>query len=123
MNATKKNILPTLALIIGILLLIATGIFLTIKLRKDAKKTSQSRIKNKNFQSTQPDTKTEIEQIKRMQRYLLNLGVKYNNNFIIDAINLTGGIDGKIGSGFRSALSEAIEKGYVKNFNDLQNLS
>jgi hypothetical protein len=60
-----------------------------------------------------------VEQIKIIQTYLLQIGIKHNNQYIIDAIQLTGGIDGKIGSGFHAAIQEAKDKGYLKGYEDI----
>ena len=126
MNKKKKNIKGVIALIIGVVLLVGTGIVIILKF-KNKDESNQDSIQPKSNNNTSSisfnDTVSEVEKVKRMQRLLLNLGVKHNNNFIIDAINLTGGIDGKIGDGFNAALNEAIERGYVKSFYDLQNLS
>jgi len=124
MSVKKKNIGGLIALILGLVLLVGTGIVLAIKFKNKSNQDSEnSKLNNNTFSDRNEDHTNEVEKIKRMQRLLLNLGVKYNNSFIIDAINLTGGIDGRIGDGFNTALNEAIERGYVKSLNDLQNLS
>lgn len=63
-------------------------------------------------------TPTEIE---RMQAWLMQVGLTYGNNTIVNAIRSTGGVDGKIGNGFHTALNEAIKQGYVKSLSDLYN--
>ena len=61
-------------------------------------------------------SKTEIE---KMQSFLLNMGAMALNEKMISAIRDTGGIDGKIGNGFKTAYNEAIRIGIIKNLEDL----
>lgn len=61
-------------------------------------------------------SKTEIE---KMQSFLLNMGAMALNEKMISAIRDTGGIDGKIGNGFKTAYNEAIRIGIIKSLDDL----
>ncbi|MFN5983224.1 MAG: hypothetical protein ACK479_07155 [Fluviicola sp.] len=45
------------------------------------------------------------------------------NKTIIEAIEKSGGIDGKIGKGFNTALNEAVKIGIVSSIEDLYNKS
>lgn len=59
------------------------------------------------------------DEIKKMQTYMIVRANMLQNHVILDAIYSTGGIDGKIGSGFNKALKEAIRVGVVKDLKDL----
>lgn len=61
-------------------------------------------------------SKTEIE---KMQSYLFNMGAMAMNELIVSSIRDSGGIDGKIGNGFKTALSEAIRINIVDSLDDL----
>lgn len=61
-------------------------------------------------------SKTEIE---KMQSFLFNMGAMAMNELIVGSIRDTGGIDGKIGTGFKTAYNEAIRIGIIKSLNDL----
>lgn len=61
-------------------------------------------------------SKAEIE---KMQSYLFNMGAMAMNELIVSSIRDTGGIDGKIGTGFKNAYNEAIRVGIIKSLNDL----
>lgn len=63
-------------------------------------------------------TFTETEIIK-MQSYLFNMGAMAMNETIVSAIRDTGGIDGKIGTGFKTAYNEAIRTGLIHSLEDL----
>jgi flagellar basal body-associated protein FliL len=122
-----KNIGGKIALIVGIVLLVGAATLLIVKLvqakkgddeqEPEASKTPARPASTSTTQSNQNSGPSEV--VKRMQSYLLNLGINYGNNEMIDAIRLTGGVDGYKGDGFELALLIAIEKGYVKSYNDL----
>jgi hypothetical protein len=59
---------------------------------------------------------TEIE---KMQSYLFNMGAMAMNELIVSSIRDSGGIDGKIGNGFKTALTEAIRINIVSSLDDL----
>jgi hypothetical protein len=61
-------------------------------------------------------SKAEIE---KMQSYLFNMGAMAMNDTIVSAIRDSGGIDGKIGTGFKNAYNEAIRVGIIKSLDDL----
>ena len=61
-------------------------------------------------------SKSEIE---KMQSYLFNMGAMKMNDKIVSAIRDSGGIDGKIGNGFKTAYNEALRVGIIKNLDDL----
>lgn len=61
-------------------------------------------------------SKAEIE---KMQSYLFNMGAMAMNELIVSSIRDTGGIDGKIGTGFKNAYNEAIRVGLIKSLDDL----
>lgn len=60
-------------------------------------------------------------EIENMQAMLLELASDNCNHRIIDFIMSTGGVDGFIGRGFRSALNEAIDQDYIVDLKDLFN--
>lgn len=60
-------------------------------------------------------------EIENMQATLLELAAQNCDHQIIDFIMSTGGIDGVMGRGFRSALNAAIHGGYVLDLKDLFN--
>ncbi len=59
------------------------------------------------------------DEIVKMQSYLFNMGAMKMNDKIVSAIRDSGGIDGKIGNGFKTAYNEAIRVGIIKNLDDL----
>jgi hypothetical protein len=59
------------------------------------------------------------EEIEKMQSYLFNMGAMAMNDTIVSAIRDTGGIDGKIGTGFKTAYNEAIRIGIIHSLNEL----
>lgn len=59
------------------------------------------------------------EEITKMQSYLFNIGAMGMNETIVSAIRDSGGIDGKIGNGFKTAYNEALRVGYIKSIDDL----
>lgn len=118
----KRNIGGVIALIIGLSLFIGAGVLLTLHLRKNSISEDDDSTINSGGSATPQKTQTNAETAitKRMQQLLLTLGINYNNHLIIDAIRLTGGIDGIKGDGFNAALQEAIDKGYIESYEDLR---
>lgn len=53
------------------------------------------------------------EDVKAMQRWMLAMGEETANPMIEQYIMGSGGVDGIIGDGFRSALQESINRGWV----------
>lgn len=72
------------------------------------------------FKKIDSEVYTKIE-IENMQTRLLELASENSNHKMIEFIISTGGVDGIIGKGFRSALNEAIENKYVLDLKDLFN--
>lgn len=131
----KKNIGGIVALIAGIVLVLGSIVTVVViqvrKNREDEDEASEmldlptatAHLQNSgNDGGLSAGSSTSVfttEQIKVMQTYLLQLGIQHNNQYIIDAIQLTGGIDGKIGSGFHAAVLEAKDKGYLTGYEDI----
>lgn len=131
----KKKIGGIVALIAGIVLVlgsITTIIVIQVRKNKDDDEEIQEMdlpTATAHLQSSNTGGETSLtggsssvfttEQIKVMQTYLLQLGIQHNNQYIIDAIQLTGGIDGKIGSGFHAAVKEARDRGYLTGYEDI----
>ncbi len=122
----EKNIGGIIALVAGIVLVVGslvTLIVIQVNKNRDKKKELDPPILEiDTFQPTSKSseaTQFTTEQIKTMQRFLLQLGIQKNNQYIIDAIQLTGGIDGQMGSGFHAAVQEAKDKGYLEGYEDL----
>ena len=125
MDERKKKIAKIVILIVLLASLIGLGVYIAAKLLKQKKEDSESEdleiaLSNASPLNGQTQQSAAIEQIKKMQALLLNIGINYNNNQIIDAIQLTGGIDGIMGDGFNLALNVAIENGYVESLDDLR---
>ena len=59
------------------------------------------------------------DEIVKMQSYLMNMGAMAMNDLIYRSIRETGGLDGKIGTGFKTAYNEAIRVGIIKSLDDL----
>lgn len=126
----QKNIGKIVALSLGSALILGSGIYFLVIYLKSRNQAAESEDKASAPSNTgngssagQTASKYTTEHIKRMQSYLLNLGMSNSNNDIIDAIQLTGGVDGVIGDGFRFALSTAIEKGYLNSEQQLAALT
>ncbi|MFN6077435.1 MAG: hypothetical protein ACK46Y_17910 [Fluviicola sp.] len=69
------------------------------------------------------EPKYEKQEIMRMQSWLVAKALSMKNKTIIEAIEKSGGIDGKIGKGFNTALNEAVKIGIVSSIEDLYNKS
>lgn len=124
MNAKQKKLVKVVGISAGVLLLIGGIVALIIYKQRQKELEDEPIFINNGSGSTggsytptsQSYTPREIE---RMQAWLMQVGLTYGNSIIVDAIRTTGGIDGKIGRGFNTALDEAIRKGYVKSLSDL----
>lgn len=126
----QKNIGKIVALSLGAALILGSGIYFLVTFLKGRNENEEPQTQEPKSQnnsggssSGQSSSTYTTEHIKRMQSYLLNIGINYSNNEIIDAIRLTGGIDGWIGDGFRFALAKAIENGYLKSEQQLASLT
>lgn len=125
----KKNIGSLIALSVGLALILGVGIYGVVKFinrDKDTTGTTDPYLvpnpatSGGGSNSAIADNKGfTTEQIKTMQTYLLQLGYQYNNRYIIDSIELTGGIDGVMGEGFKAAIIEARDKGYLTGYEDV----
>ena len=128
MNERNKKIAKIVLLIVWFATIAGLGIYIVSKLVQSKKDDSKDELEAElaksamsGSQGSSAQTSSAIIQIKKMQTWLLNIGVNNNNNEIIDAIRLTGGIDGIMGDGFNLALNVAIENGYVESLDDLRN--
>jgi len=124
----QKNIGKWVALSVGLALILGAGIYGVVKLINRDKDDSivdplaTGFPDTQNLNSTLPTDKNKgftTDQIKQMQSYLLEIGKYYNNQVIIDSIQLTGGIDGNLGEGFETAIIEARDKGYLVGYEDV----
>lgn len=135
MTAETKKTLKILAISVGAVLILSVITYLIIKQvqkSRDARealkassgggdsapKTSSGSSGSSSLNSFGGRTfsKTEIE---KMQSYLFNMGAMAGNELIVSSIRDTGGIDGKIGTGFKTAYNEAIKEGIIKSLDDL----
>lgn len=142
MTAENKKVVKILAISVGVILIL-TGITILIvkqvQKNRDAREALKASADSKGTDSPPAKTssgtsgstsgssstntfggrtfsKTEIE---RMQAYLLSSGAIERNELIVSSIRDTGGIDGKIGTGFKTAYNEAIRIGLIKSLDDL----
>ena len=126
----EKNIGGIIALVAGVVLVLGSVVtIIVIQVNKNKSNqegepiidldAAMSDMNNSSVGSSVGSSSFTTEQIKAMQTYLLQIGIQKNNQYIIDAIQLTGGIDGKMGSGFRAAVQEAKDKGYLDGYEDI----
>lgn len=129
MDDRKKKIAKIVLLIVLFTTIAGLGIYLASRFLKSKNEDSKddeleialAKSAMSGSQGSSSQASSAKEQIKKMQALLLNIGINNNNNEIIDAIQLTGGIDGIMGDGFNLALSVAIENGYIESLDDLRN--
>lgn len=114
-----KKVWKIVGISLGILALIGTGLYFL--LRKKEENNTQYMPEPERVAS--PSGQYSPEEIKNMQAWLLSEGIRNENQIITHAINSTGGIDGKIGNGFQTALSEAMKQGYIDSLNALYKIS
>ncbi len=117
MNSKRIVLIISILLGIGI---IVTSIVLYIKLGKDNEQTDN--LVSDDYHPRTPktvQTKYSEQEIIRMQSWMVARGLTLKNQIIIDAIEQSGGIDGKIGKGFNTALNEVIKMGLVSSIEDL----
>lgn len=116
-----------IAIIIGIL--VGVGIIVTsiVLYRKLGNKEDETEDFEPSYSgSSSPkiiQPKYEQQEIMRMQSWLVAKALSMKNKAIIEAIEESGGIDGKIGNGFNTALNEAVKIGIVSSIEDLYNKS
>lgn len=120
----QKDIKGKIALIAGILLLLGALTFVIVKVVQAKKDKDEEPLdepeRATSSSSNSPSSGVGSSMIQKMQTVLLNMGIVYKNQEIIDAIMLTGGIDGVKGEGFDRALEVAIENSYLKSYAELQ---
>lgn len=125
MTAESKTIWKTVGITAGVILIIGAIVIIVIQRRKrneeledidyapeksSGSSSSGSSVNNSGFTT---------EEVKRMQSWLVKIATMWQNSVIVNAIQSTGGIDGKLGSGFNKALAEAIRVKYVTDIHDL----
>lgn len=136
MTPENKKVVKIIAVSIGIILVLSVITILIIKqVQKGREEREASRISDGGDSApSKPSSgysgggsstssfggrtfsKAEIE---KMQSYLFNMGAMAMNDTIVSAIRDTGGIDGKIGTGFKTAYNEAIRIGIIHNLDEL----
>lgn len=129
MNPKAKTAIKIIGISLGALTLTGVGVYLYLKNKRDpsggnyAQSDSPSSFENTsgNHVAANPYSKYSTTEVRKMQQWLYWKGLFSINKTILDAIAKSGGIDGKIGPGFITALNEAIKKGYVTSIDDLFN--
>lgn len=136
MTPENKKVVKIIAVSIGIILVLSVITILIIKqVQKGREEREASRISDGGDSApSKPSSgysgggsstssfggrtfsKAEIE---KMQSYLFNMGAMAMNDTIVSAIRDTGGIDGKIGTGFKTAYNEAIRIGIIHSLDEL----
>jgi hypothetical protein len=136
MTPENKKVVKIIAVSIGIILVLSVITILIIKqVQKGREEREASRISDGGDSApSKPSSgysgggsstssfggrtfsKAEIE---KMQSYLFNMGAMAMNDTIVNAIRDTGGIDGKIGTGFKTAYNEAIRIGIIHSLDEL----
>lgn len=125
MTPENKLVWRTVAFTAGIAILIGITIYLVIRNRDKGQQ--QNEDYSPSAPSKKPASPTSgssgsnftTDEVKRMQSYLYVYGAMALNSTITDSIKDSKGIDGVIGSGFRTALAEAIKIGIVDSQQDL----
>ncbi|ASS48411.1 MAG: hypothetical protein A3D31_08390 [Candidatus Fluviicola riflensis] len=136
MTPENKKVVKIIAVSVGIILVLSVITILIIKqVQKGREEREASRISDggdsapsKSSSGTSGGgsstgsfggrtfSKAEIE---KMQSYLFNMGAMAMNETIVSAIRDTGGIDGRIGTGFKTAYNEAIRIGIIHSLDEL----
>lgn len=135
MTAENKKVVKIIAVSAGIVLILTVITILIVKQVQKAREAREaSRITDggdsapsKPSSGTSGGTSTSSfggrtftkNEIIKMQSYLFNMGAMAMNDTIVSAIRDTGGIDGKIGNGFKTAYNEAIREGIIYSLDDL----
>lgn len=131
MTPENKKIWKTIGIIGGILLILsAIGIVIYKSVTKDNEPgddpQDEQDPEENNYSAPKATTKPAydnkgytFEQVEKMQAWLLKIASLWQNNYIVERLRSTGGIDGKMGDGFNDALREAIRVNYVKDLADL----
>lgn len=136
MTPENKKVVKIIAVSVGIILVLSVITILIIKqVQKGREEREQSRISDggdsapskpsSGYSGGGSSTSSfggrtfSKEEIEKMQSYLFNMGAMAMNDTIVSAIRDTGGIDGKIGTGFKTAYNEAIRIGIIHSLNEL----
>ncbi len=121
MTPQSKKILKGVGITVLILSIIGLGVLIYFKstISGDEDKDENPYTKPRNPSTSSGSTSSSVsytkDEIKGMQNWLMVRAINANNQVIIQAIETTGGIDGKIGAGFRTAEAEAIRIGLIKD--------
>jgi uncharacterized membrane protein len=138
MTPENKKVVKIIAVSVGIILVLSV---ITVLIVKQVEKNRAKREAEKNGVSDGGDSKPSASssstsgggsstssfggrtfsktEIEKMQSYLFNIGAMAMNETIVSAIRDSGGIDGKIGNGFKTAYNEALRVGFIKSLDDL----
>ena len=140
MTPENKKVVKIIAVSVGVILIVTVATIIIIKQveKSRAKKEAEEKDGVSNDGDSAPSkpstgtssggssstssfggrtfSKAEIE---KMQGYLFNMGAMANNDTIVSAIRDSGGIDGKIGTGFKTAYNEAIRIGIIHSLDEI----
>lgn len=130
MTEKSKRIWKIVGISAGVLTIIGIGIYVWHKQTSKPEESAENEFLPKvpyQAPSQAPKTGTaglySKQEIEKMQAWLLATGISMHNQIMSYAITSTGGLDGKIGKGFWTALNEAIKRGYVKNLEELHSIT
>lgn len=126
MKPQHKAVWRTVGITAGVLLIVSAIVIIIVIQKKkreeqadDTPETAAPKTSSGSTSKSSSNGKYTKEEVENMQAMLLNYGIMGYNQVIIKAIQDTGGIDGVIGDGFRTALAEAIRAGYFKSLEEL----
>jgi len=135
MTPENKKVVKIIALSVGIILVLTVITVLIVKQIQKGRDEEASRISDGgdsapskpssgssgggSSTSTFGGRTFSKEEIEKMQSYLFNMGAMAMNDTIVSAIRDTGGIDGRIGTGFKTAYNEAIRIGIIHSLEEL----
>jgi hypothetical protein len=135
MTPENKKVVKIIALSVGIILVLTVITVLIVKQIQKGRDEEASRISDGgdsapskpssgssgggSSTSTFGGRTFSKEEIEKMQSYLFNMGAMAMNDTIVSAIRDTGGIDGRIGTGFKTAYNEAIRTGIIHSLEEL----
>ena len=136
MTPENKKVVKIIAVSVGIILVLSVITILIIKqVQKGREEREASRISDggdsepskASLGSSGSGSSTSTfggrtfskSEIQKMQGYLMNMGAFAYNDLIVRSIRDSGGIDGKIGTGFKTAYNEAIRIGIIHNLDEL----
>lgn len=123
MNAKQQKIVKIVGISLGIALLVGGVVFIAIQMKRTQELSDEPYLpsENKTPKGSSQSSNYSKKEIERMQVLLLQIGITYGNNIIIDSIRNSGGFDGVIGQGFNIALKEAIRLKYISSMSELYN--